>query len=224
MLALAGKPAASEVRQAFKRAMLLWFIPYFLFFSFWDSGNIEFKIHALMPLLLIAVTSLDGLKPFAAKSLGVLLAGALLLGNLFFGIRPLADASENTNLQVALAIQKATPAQAQILLTGNFQGYGYGKIYLPYFALRDVAILDWLLGKGQSLADILARLKAKAASGRPLYALGEIAERGPAMRSLLDFHHVRESETSRFYSGMSFTPAVRLPGGYRLYRVEFAAP
>ena len=224
LLALAGKPAASEVRQTFKRAMLLWFIPYFLFFSFWDSGNIEFKIHALIPLLLIAVTSLEGMKPLAANSLGVLLAGALLLGNLFFGIRPLADASKNTNLQVALAIQKATPAQAQILLTGNFQGYGYGKIYVPYFALRDASILDWLLGKGQSLADILARLKANAASGRPLYALGEIAEKGQAMRSLLDFHHVRASETSRFYSGMTFIPAASLPGGYRLYRVEFAAP
>jgi hypothetical protein len=144
--------------------------------------------------------------------------------NLFSGIKPLTDFSKNTNYQVALAIQKAVPARAQILITGNFLGYGYGKIYIPYFALREVLILDWLLGKGHSLAEIYTQLKKNAAFGRPIYALGEIAEMSKSLKNLLDFHHIKESDYSRFSSGIRFSLAAKLPGGYHLYRLEFASP
>ncbi|MBN2399881.1 MAG: DUF2723 domain-containing protein [Candidatus Aminicenantes bacterium] len=224
LLAMACKRSAAEITKTFKRTMLFWFIPFFLFYTFFDSGNIEFKIHALVPLLLIAVTSLGRLKPVAANTFGFFLAGGLLISNLFFGIMPLADLSRNTNYQVALAIQKATPVQAQILMTGNFLGYGYGKIYLPYFAMRNVLILDWLLGRGQSLSEIHDRLQKSAASGQSLYALGEIAEKSESIKNLLDFHRVSENDCSRFYSGMRFILAAELPGGYRLYRMEFASP
>ncbi len=224
LLAMACKRSAAEINETFKRTMLFWFIPFFLFFTFWDSGNIEFKIHAIVPLLLIAFTSIGRLKPVVANIFGSFLAGGLLITNLFFGIMPLADLSKNTNYQVALAIQKVTPVQAQILLTGNFLGYGYGKIYLPYFAMRKVLILDWLLGKGQSLSEIYDRLRKSAASGQSLYALGEIAEKGKSIKNLLDFHRVGENDYSRFYSGMRFILAAELPGGYRLYRMEFAPP
>jgi hypothetical protein len=224
LLAVACKREAPSAKRTFKRTMLFWFIPFFLFFTFWDTGNIEFKIHALVPLLLIAITSLDKLRPFVAHTLGVSLLCGLLVINLFSGIMPLTDVSKNTNYQVALAIQKATPARAQILITGNYLGYGYGKIYIPYFALREVVILDWLLGKRHSLPEIYARLKKAAASGRPVYALGEIAEMDKSMKNLLDFHHIKESEYSRFNAGIRFILAARLPGGYRLYRLEFASP
>ena len=224
MLGMAFKGTDKSEIKTFKRAMLLWFTPFFLFFTFWDTANIEFKIHALVPLLLIAITSLDKLRPLVAHALGASLVIGLLLINLFSGIMPLTDVSKNTNYQVALAIQKTTPARAQILITGNFLGYGYRKIYIPYFALREVLILDWLLGKGHSLSEIYAQLKKNAASGRPVYALGEIAEMGKPMKNLLDFHHIKESEYSRFNSGMRFILAAKLPGGYRLYRLEFASP
>lgn len=223
MLGMAFRHMDKSEIKSFKLAMLFWFIPFFLFFIFWNTRNIEFKIHALVPLLLIAITSLDKLRPLVAHALGTSLVVGLLLINLLFGIKPLTDFNKNTNYQIALAIQKATPARAQILITGNFQGYGYGKIYIPYFALREVLILDWLLGKGHSLAKIYAQLKKNAASGQPVYALGEVAEMTKPMKNLLDFHHIRESEYSQFKSGILFILAAKLPGGYRLYRLEFAS-
>jgi hypothetical protein len=223
LLVMACKRTATPAIRTFKLTMVFWFIPFFLFFTFWDTGNIEFKIHAIVPLLLIAITSLDKLKPGTAHALGVSLVSGLLLINLFSGIMPLTDISKNTNYQVALAIQKAVPAHAQILITGNFLGYGYGKIYIPYFAIREVLILDWLLGKGHSFPEIFAQLKKNAASGRPIYALGEIAEMDKSMKNLLDFHHIKESDYSRFNSGMRFILVARLPGGYRLYRLEFTS-
>jgi hypothetical protein len=213
----------SEIK-TFKRAMLLWFTPFFLFFTFWDTANIEFKIHALVPLLLIAITSLRKLKPVVIYVFGTSLIGGLLLINLFSGILPETDLNKNINYQVALAIKNITPTRAQILITGNFLGYGYGKIYIPYFALREVLILDWLLGKGHSLPEIYVQLKKNAASGRPVYALGEIAEMDNSMKNLLKFHHIKESEYSQFNSRIRYILAARLPGGYRLYRLEFVSP
>jgi hypothetical protein len=224
LLAMASRRPAAAPERAFQSAMLFWFAPYFLFFTFWSSANIEFKIHALVPLLLIAMTSLSRLKPLAAHTIGAGLACGLLLVNLFSAIRPMADIRQNTNYQVAVAMRKATPAGAQILITGNFHGYGYGKIYIPYFAMREVWILDWLLGKGHALPDVLAWLKKNAASGKAVYALGEIAGSGKAMASLLIFHHVKESDYSRFRSAIRFVLAAELPGNYRLYRLEFPAP
>ena len=223
LLGMAFMRKATAEMKTFKRAMLFWFMPFFLFFTFWDTGNIEFKIHSLVPLLLIAVATIARLKPVVAHAIGISLIVCLLLINLFSGIMPLTDIEKNTNYQVALAIERATPTNAQILIVGNFLGYGYGKIYIPYFAMREVLILDWLLGKGHPLPEIYARLKKNAASGRPIYALGEIAEMDKSMKNLLDFHHIKESEYSLFHSRLRFILAARLPGGYRLYRLEFAS-
>jgi hypothetical protein len=224
LLAMACQRTSPSIKRTFQRTMLFWFIPFSLFFTFFDTANIEFKIHTLVPLLLIAVTALSRLKPLIACTIGVSLVSGLLLVNLIFGIMPMGDIRQNTNYQVAIAIQKATPANAQILITGNFIGYGYGKIYIPYFAMREVLILDWILGKGHSFPDIHATLKKQAASGRPVYALAEIAEMGSAMKYLLNLHHIQEKEYFHFKSGIEFIHESNLPGGYRLYHLKFKSP
>ncbi len=224
LLALGLLPSAAGKAADFRRAMLFWFLPFFIFFTFWDTANIEFKIHALLPLIMIAACGLARSKPAVAVTIGLSLGAGLLLVNLYFGIRPQADLDNNANYQVAAAIQKATPENAQVMICGNFLGYGYGKIYIPYFSRRDVIILDWILGKGHSLPEIQAQLERISRSGRPLYALAEIAEPGSAMKRLLDFHHVGANEFSRFRSGIRFLPVAGLPNGQRLFRMEFPAP
>lgn len=224
LLGLAWKQRNDAENKAFRMAMLFWFIPFFVFFTFWNSAIVEFKIHAIVPLLLIAVSALAKLRPTVAGALASALAAGLLLINFYSGILPLNDSGRNTDHQVALAIGEATPKNAQILITGNFEGYGYGKIYLPYFALREVLILDWMLGRGQSLEAIRGRLRQTAAAGRPLYALGEIAEKDRSMRSLLNFHRIPEKESRNFYATTRFIKVADLPGGHRLYRLECATP
>ncbi|MBU4404508.1 MAG: hypothetical protein KKG79_02725, partial [Acidobacteria bacterium] len=145
----------------------------------------------------------------------------LFLINLFLGIMPQSAIEKNTNYQVAAAIGRSTPANAQILITGRFEGYGYGKIYIPYFAGREVVILDWLLGKGHSLPEIHSQLGKRSASGQPLYTLDEIALGGKALKMLLGFHHVRETDFEGFAAALRFIPVATLPGGDHLYRLEF---
>ncbi len=224
LLALAWRTDTGKNGAGFRKAMLCWSLPFLFFFTFWDTANIEFKINAVLPLLLIAITGLVRFKPACARVTGIFLSSGLLLVNLIFGIAPQADIKNNINYQIAVAIRKATPENAQVMITGNFLGYGHGKIYIPYFTRREVIILDWVLGKGRSFSVIRAQLERISRSGHPVYALAEIAEPGSAMKQLLDFHHIEDIEFSRFRSGIRFVPAAKLPGGQRLYRMEFPSP
>jgi len=221
LLALGWRRPGTEVERRFKRTMLFWALPYFLFFSVWDPGNMEFKIQVVVPLLLLVAVSLSGLKPAAARTTGSILAIGLLCINLIYGIKPQSEIANNTDYQVALAIRRATPDNAQILITGKFEGYGYGKIYIPYFAGREVLILDWLLGKGHALPEILAELSRRAASGCPLYTLEEIAVPGKTLSDLLALHKVGEKDRTLLASAVHFVPVTALPGNHRLYRLEF---
>jgi hypothetical protein len=221
LLVLGFRPGENRLRTTARQALLIWPLPYFLFFSWWDPGNLEFKIHVIIPLLIIALVLLSRLKPFTGHALALLLAGVLLGVNLAQGIAPLTEIGNNTDYQVAQAIGRATPDNALVLITGKFTGYGYGKIYIPYFAHREVLILDWLLGKGHALPEILSELSRRAGSGRSLYTLEEVALQGKALTDLLAFHKVDEKDQTLFASAVRFVPIAALPGGHRLYRMEF---
>ena len=221
LLALGWGRPGTEAKRRFRQALSYWALPYLVFFSVWDPGNIEFKIHVIVPLLLLVAVSLSGLKPLLARSAAAILVIGLLAVNLIFGIQPQSRITANTDYQVARAIRRSTPENAQVLITGKFTGYGYGKIYIPYFSGREVLILDWLLGKGHKLPEILAELSRRAGSGRSIYTLEEVALPGKTFSELLAFHNVDESDRALFTSAVRFVPVVALPGGHRLYRLEF---
>ena len=214
-------PAAARPRP---RALLAWPLLYLAFFSWWDPANMEFKIHVIVPLLLIALAGLARLKPLPGAILGFFLAGALLANNLASGIAPLADIGRNTDYQAAVAIRRATPENAQVVITGRLDAYGIGKIYIPYFSLREVVILDWLLGKGNSLPAIAAELARRAGAGQPVFALGEAALPNPALDRLLSFHRAGEGERRRWFAALRWTPVAELPGGRRLFRLQKGLP
>ncbi len=224
LLLLAGGRGGDPVLRPARRLFLLWALACFLFFTWWEPANIEFKIQAVVPLILAAVCALSRLRSPAVPALAALLAASLLGLNLARGIGPQSEAGRNVDHQTAAAIGRATPAAAQVLISGRFSGYGYGKIYIPYFAGRQVVILDWLLGRGRSLADIVSELARRDAAGIPIFALDEIAVPGAALSDLLDFHGVSAGDRSRFAARCRFVPLAPLPGGRRLYRVVFAAP
>ncbi len=214
------RPGAAAERRC-KRAMMFWTLPYLLFFSVWDPGNPEFKIHVVVPLLLVAIVAMSGLKPLPAHTLAAILAIGLLGVNLSYGIKPQSETANNSDYQTAVAIRRATPDNAQVLITGRIEGYGFGKIYIPYFAGREVLVLDWLLGKGHALPEVMAELSRRAGSGRPLYTLEEIALPGKTLSALLDFHKVSGKDRALFASAIRFIPVMALPGGHRLFRLEF---
>lgn len=206
------------------RAWWIWPVPYMLFFSWWDPGNMEFKIHVVVPLLLAAFVALSRLRPPAGRAIGSLLAASLLAINLGSGIAADSEIGRNVNHQAAVAIGRATPADAQVLVSGRFTGFGYGKIYIPYFANREVLILDWLLGRGHRLPVVLAEIRRRLEVGTPLYALEEIAEPGKALDDLFDFHGVDRRERALFAAALRFIPLQALPGAHRLYRVQGRTP
>jgi hypothetical protein len=219
-LLLLGLLAPTAARPL-SRALLAWPLLYLAFFSWWDPANMEFKIHVVVPLLLIALSGLARLKPLPGAAVGFLLAGALLANNLASGIAPQADIGRNTDYQAAMAIRRATPENAQVVISGRLEAYGHGKIYIPYFAHREVVILDWLLGKGSSLPAIAAELSRRAGAGQPIFALDEAALPNPALERLLSFHRVGEGERRLWLAALRWTAVAELPGGRRLFRLQY---
>lgn len=181
----------------------------------------EFKIHVVVPLLLFIAVFVLELNPVVARVTATILAGGLLACNLVFGILPQNRIKNNTNYQIAHAIRRAKPENAQVLITGTLNGYGYGKIYIPYFAGREVLILDELIGRGHALPEIVTELSRRTDSGRSIYTLDEVAARGKTFSDLLDFNKVGEKDRALFASAVRFVPVVTLPGGHRLYRLDF---
>lgn len=200
---------------------LFWLVPYLVFFSCWDAANIEFKLSIVVPLLLLFVIAWSELLPGGnGRAFFLLFVVVLFSVNLRFGMAPQSDIRRNGDFQIARAITERTGRDALIVIGGNFSGYGYGKIYIPYFAQRQVLILDWLLGKGQNLDTVAADIRRELGRGREVCFLDEIVSAGSARRQLLGQHGIGAGEYDAFLGKFSFSSPRALSAGHWLVRVQ----
>jgi len=198
-----------------------WIIPFFLFFCFWESRNIEFKLGMVVAFLILVVFSLSRLRN---KRLGGGLAigfiMVLLVVNFYGSIKPRNDLNTNRNYLLARAIGDNTTEDSSIYIAGSGSGsYNYGKIYIPYFALRNVVILDWKLGKGSSF-DLLKRdLYLSLNRGEPVYFLSEITSLSSTVLDLMKKHGLEPSAYGAFMKQIVFSDPVPLVDHYSLRQV-----
>jgi len=214
-----------QARKAVAREKLLififWLLPFFVFFTFWQPGNVEFKLNVTVPLL-IAFTYSWGLWPRQkiARPVFAFLAVAVFLVNFLTFFKPAHDPGNNPQFLVSQAIGKKTPGQATIVIAGAGQGsYLHGKVYIPYFSLRDVLILDWRLGKGAGFKEITREIKAKMAAGQAVYFLSELGSLTGTVKDLLLFHQKKEADYRHFLGGIVFGDKIDLASGYSLLPV-----
>lgn len=200
-----------------------WMLPYFLFFSLWDHENIEFKLNIVLPFLLLFVVSasrwseLGTVKrklPPAAVIIVLLLAGGI---NFFFSILPANNVEINDGYMVAQSIRKYTPPNSIIVIAGCGSKVSiHSKIYVPYFAFREVYILDWMLGKGLKFEAILARIRQKSQEGTPVYLFSEILHDGKTVRQMLENHKLEAVEYFRVLDQLELGESMPLVRGYYL--------
>jgi hypothetical protein len=213
----------------YRRVLLkisFWIIPFFLFFCFWESRNIEFKLGIVAAILILFIFSLSRLRN---KMLGIsILIGLVLilfLVNFYGSIKPRNDINSNRNYLLARAIGDNTAENSSIYIAGSGRSsYKYGKIYIPYFALRNVIILDWKLGKGRSF-DLLKRdLHLSLNRGEPVYFLSEITHLNETVRDLIKKHGLDPSAYNEFLKQIVFSDPVPLIGQYSLCQVVGIKP
>jgi hypothetical protein len=200
----------------------LWLLPYFIFFTFWDHRNIEFKLNVILPFMILFILSAafiqiqNKIKFF----LFTVIIAVVFFINVYFFVLPANDIQNNLHYQVAEAVGKKTPPRSIIVIGGCGTDLSmFNKIYISYFAYRRTFILDWMLGKGLSLEEVHARLKQERLKGTPVYFFSEIVQEGKTVRQLLKNHHLEAVDYFKFIKKMDFKEKIPLINGYYLARI-----
>ena len=200
----------------------IWALPFFIFFNFWQPGNSEFKLNVVVPILLAFTFALQTCA--WQKWLRPALVGLILLigsWNLFMAIIPQNRLTDNSNYQLALAINEQTESNSTIVIAGSGKNsYLYGKIYLPYFALRNTIVLDWRLGKKFTCKDLAKEINQLIGNNKRVYLLSEIADLTPTLTSLLRFHKIPLGEYKNFLNRLNLGDKIALLQNYFLIEVK----
>ncbi|MCP5104814.1 MAG: DUF2723 domain-containing protein [bacterium] len=197
-----------------------WMLPYFIFFTFWDHRNTEFKLNVILPFIILVVVSAASVFQDRRKAV-YLIFGAftlcIFLLNFYFFVKPANDIESNRNYQVAEAIRRVTPSGSIIVIGGCGTDLSiHNKIYISYFSFRKTIILDWMLGKGFSLENIRNRVKSEREQGTPVYFFSEIVRESKTVRQLLRNHKLTEADYFAFMAKLKLKEKISLIHGYYL--------
>jgi hypothetical protein len=126
----------------------------------------------------------------------------------------------NVSYQLAEDIRNTTGENSLVIIAGcGTDISNYCKIYVPYFARRNVLVLDWVLGKGLSLENIHLTLK-KRSKEISLYLLSELTYVSKAVTCLLQNHQLGPGEYLRFINQFEFKQKIPLTGNYFLFEIH----
>ncbi len=202
--------------------LLLWALPYFLFFSLWDTKKIEFKLNVILPVIILLIAAIANL--FRGKSkyvLSIIVVIIVSVSNYHFVISSAADIQKNRNYLVARAIGEAAKPNALIVIAGVGSPVSrFNKIYLPYFAHRKAYILDWVLGRGTPFADIHSQIEQQRSRNIPILFFSEITYPSKTLKKLLENHGIGEEDYFNFLKKINFKENIPLIDGYYLKPVE----
>jgi len=199
--------------------LVLWLSSFFVFFTFWHPGNPEFKLPVSVPLIILAVLFLSTRKNLSWPRIAAgALAALVLILNFVFGLSPLARSENNRDYILAEAIRQKTPADAEVVIVGSLRGFGMGKIYLPYFALRPALVLDWLV-REHSYEPVKERIGRELAAGKKIFLFSDAASLTPAVRELLKNHALSPERHEEFLAALRRGRRIDLPAGEFLFEI-----
>ncbi len=219
LLTLTGVVIAKRNLKSTIDCFLFWMLPYFLFFSLWDTKNIEFKLNIVIPLLILFVISISNLSRIGYFIIALMIIFTFI-NNFYYGIRPRIEIQNNRNLLLAEAIEKKTDNDSIIVIAGNTKGYLYGKIYIPYFAGRTTWILDWILGKGLSLNNFKDSIVYSLSKRRRFFFLSELVYLSDSVKELIKTHNLSEKDYNNFLKQLKFGKRIELLDGFYLLEVS----
>ncbi len=158
-----------------------WLLGFFALFSAYNVGALKFVGFQLLPLLLLvgaAASTLSGRWLTAAAAAITVIALLAAWGNLVGTVIPWSEPGSNPALERARWVAEQTSPGDVVVLLG--QGpQALQRIYLPYFAEREVILLDLAYSDRRRSARVTTELVAGAitarlARGDRVMALGEL--------------------------------------------------
>ncbi|MFC2155585.1 hypothetical protein ACFLRB_03720 [Acidobacteriota bacterium] len=202
--------------------LFLWLLPYFLFFSFWDTKKIEFKLNIILPIIILFIVSIARLiRGKITCVLTLILMCIVPVLNVRFVISTASDIQKNRKYLVARKVGEAAPPDSIIVIAGVGSVVSkFNKIYLPYFAHRKVYILDWVLGRKISFADIYSQIRFQRYRGTPILFFSEVTYLSKSLKALLENHGIQEETYFNFLKKLNFKENIPLIDGYFLKPVE----
>jgi hypothetical protein len=200
--------------------LLSWILPYFLFFSIWAHTNLGFKLNVLIPLLILFVFSLSRFSSIIFKNIIIFIVIGVFFINFYFVVLPANDSQKNPSYQLAETIRNKTGKDSLIIIAGCGTVIStYCKIYIPYFANRNIFIMDWMLGKGLSLKAIHSALEEKS-KNHTLYFLSELSSLSKAVTCLLQNHQIVPADYLSFINQFKFKQKIPLTEKYYLLEID----
>lgn len=173
-----GRLRRDEAGGAAVNAAILWMASYAALYMTWEPHNPVYRLTDLIPiatLLCAAARDLERTEHFWTLSprAALLIAGVALAAASWTGtILPFSDDRNNLSLQHSRFIRDHTAADDLILHLGEGPFY-FGKVYIPYFGLRENAILSRYAGRAD---DLRARVETARARGGRVWVTRDAVE------------------------------------------------
>jgi hypothetical protein len=204
--------------------LLAWMLPYAVFFFFWDRANFEFKLNIILPfmILLTGIAAEFSAVVKRKKLFSWVVVGVICIigcSNFYFYMRPAGSIENNRDYKVAEAIGgKTSPGDVIVIMGCGPEHAIYNKIYIPYFALRQVFILDWVVGKGYSLDQVADRVSGETAkdTNGGYYFFSDALQQGEALTRFLENHKFTAPGYFEFLKKIKWGDKIALPDGYYL--------
>jgi hypothetical protein len=201
--------------------ILFWILPYFVFFTLWETHNLEFKLNVTIPIFILFVYFFAQMKQSNLKT-WIMVFLVLFIGgiNFFSRVLPASRFENNHIYQLAASIKQKTEPGSIIMIAGCGSNPSiYSKIYIPYFGHRNVYILDWMLGKGFSYQDLKDKIQQDKSDGNSVYIFSELLKPGRALQKLAKNHDLDLTEFLDFIRDLGYEKKVPLTGDFYLLKI-----
>jgi len=231
LAALWRLPALWRARRGAGFVLGGWVVGFLVLFSAYNVGSDKFVSFVLVPALLLlgaAAATLARRGPGLAAAAWAALALTVGATNLIGVMIPSSVPANNLSLVRAEQIRDRTAPGDLVVLLG-VGPRAMLRIYVPYFAHREVLLLDLAFARGDlgpeaRVALVGAALRARLASGHRVLALGELVE-DPELVAAFERHMgLAPGALARLLARFPATPVARLDPETVLYELHASTP
>lgn len=197
---------------------------FFLFFSTYNVGSRKFVTFVHIPFLLLAGLAASRIR--WSRPVVVLLSivvVVLCVHNLYAQMQANSRIENNMQYAKSLFIKEHTDPDDLIIILGAGENI-FQKVYLPYFGIREVVILDLLIKKVELSQERIVqylnwKLFEQWRSGGRVFLMSEVLQESPFMQEFLTNRQLPADFFPSYFSEFSLRVVAAFDQHFKLYEV-----